>query len=772
MFNVRTGLDCSLCSALVAFVVMASAPVFAANNPVPFIDLPTVPSVAVPGGAGFTLTVNGAGFVSGSVVNWNGSPRTTTFVSAAQVTAAILASDIATASTARVTVSNPAPGGGVSGVAYFEVTTPVSSVTVAGLQVPGLANFNSPIVADLNNDGKLDLIVFLENQEGENPYVALGNGDGTFQPPVPIQGGLVEFPFVALADFNKDGNLDIALVTCCNVPSTISILLGKGDGTFQPPTFIGSQTNTVYNGVTIGDFNQDGNLDLITNFVVSDSNAGFSLLLGNGDGTFQSPINNPMPFGTGCGGASDYTGDGKLDLLCFSQTLIEVLPGNGDGTFQAAVTTPYQSFTGIDMTAGSVYDVNEDGKADLLFGYLQDHPLEFWSQILLGNGDGTFQTAYLSAFGIAAFPPGDFNGDGKLDFVSTTTESYPFPPDELSIWVGNGDGTFGNPVAIQTSTGLPLTPLVQSDFNGDGTQDLLAQDSKGGFWLFLQGSFLVGNASPTILNFASQTVSTASAAQVVTLRNTGSGTLTLSPISISGLNASQFKQVNTCAATLAVGASCQINVTFTPVGSGARSATLNVPNNGIGNRAVPLLGVGADFSMSAPIPGSVTVAAGQAANYTFAVEPQGGFTGSVSLSCDGAPVGAKCTLPASITLNGLSDITVAVSVTTAAHAMAMKQYPLPRGGRWLACGVFGLPLIVSLAGAGGRRHRARVVRLTFLLLMTIAMLLLPACGGGNGGSGGNGSGTPAGTYPLTVAGKYTSGGETLTHTVTLTLVVE
>src|SRR6202451_3091493 len=145
MYDVRTGLGRSIIPrglplTLVLVAVMACGTVFAANNPVPYVDLPVVPSTTVPGGSGFTLTVNGAGFVSGSAVNWNGSPRTTTFVSAAQVTAAILASDIATASTAIITVSNPAPGGGVSGVAYFEVTTPVSSVTVAGLQIQGYFN--------------------------------------------------------------------------------------------------------------------------------------------------------------------------------------------------------------------------------------------------------------------------------------------------------------------------------------------------------------------------------------------------------------------------------------------------------------------------------------------------------------------------------------------------------------------------------------------------------------------------------------------------------
>ncbi len=344
------------------FLVVACGAAFAVNNAVPFIDLPVVPAAAVPGGVGFTLTVNGAGFVSGSVVNWNGSPRITTFVSAGQITAAILASDIATASTARITVSNPTPGGGTSRVVYFEITTSASSVIVAGLQTPELQGLNplAVLASDLNNDGKLDLIVFLENVEAANPYVALGNGDGTFQPLLGIPNATVlESNLPVLGDFNKDGNLDLALINFNSLPSTVSILLGNGDGTFQAPIVTPGQSNTGYTGLTIGDFNQDGNLDIITNYVNS-SDSGISLLLGNGDGTFQSPVNTSLPiyFQYGCGNAGDYNGDGKLDLLCFSQTSIAVLSGNGDGTFQAAVTSPFQVSTGIGFGVQGSYDVN------------------------------------------------------------------------------------------------------------------------------------------------------------------------------------------------------------------------------------------------------------------------------------------------------------------------------------------------------------------------------------------------------------------------------
>src|SRR5258707_5847969 len=103
----------------------------AQTNPVPFISKPLAPSAALPGAQGFTLTVNGAGFVQGSIVNWNGSARVTTFVSPARLTAAILASDVATARSILVTVSNPVPGGGTSEAASFGITvaTPTLSFT-------------------------------------------------------------------------------------------------------------------------------------------------------------------------------------------------------------------------------------------------------------------------------------------------------------------------------------------------------------------------------------------------------------------------------------------------------------------------------------------------------------------------------------------------------------------------------------------------------------------------------------------------------------------
>src|ERR1035437_148303 len=181
--------------AVLTVLTLLAAPAIA-QNPVPFIDQPLVPDATAPGGDGFTLTVNGAGFVAASTVNWNGSPLATKFISDTQLTATVPASDIAKASTAAVTVVNPSPGGGVSNALYFSIALPETSVSFlpAVAYSPGGYNTTSVAIADVNGDGKLDLMVANRLAEsygnGDGSVgVLLGNGDGTFQPAVTYDTG-------------------------------------------------------------------------------------------------------------------------------------------------------------------------------------------------------------------------------------------------------------------------------------------------------------------------------------------------------------------------------------------------------------------------------------------------------------------------------------------------------------------------------------------------------------------------------------------------------
>jgi hypothetical protein len=307
----------------------------------------------VPGGAGFTLTVNGTGFVSGSVVKWNGNPRITHFVTDSQVTAEILATDIASATTASVAVTNPAPGGGTSNAAYFSVTVPKTTVpfVIANKSIAG--GFGPMLSSDFNGDGKVDLVI--AKSIGPSFDVLVGNGDGTFQPPIRMKLPLAPASLTA-ADFNSDGKLDLAM-TEINQAGKIEVLLGNGDGTFQPAqTFLTGQGQGA--GIVAADLNGDGKMDL----AVADQNVGnVSIFLGNGDGTFFSPTVVAVSATVGEIAVGDFNQDGKLDLAVSTESSsfapsIAILLGNGDGSFRSGVSL-VSNFAGFIVTG----DFNHDG---------------------------------------------------------------------------------------------------------------------------------------------------------------------------------------------------------------------------------------------------------------------------------------------------------------------------------------------------------------------------------------------------------------------------
>ena len=194
----------SLAGVVVLSLTLGVTRANAAQNPTPFVNQPLIPASVAPGGANFTLTVNGTGFVSGSVVDWNGSPRTTTFVSSSQVTATILNSDILTAATASVTVVSPAPGGGASNIVFLPVREPAAFVSLNTSSFETQYSPYDAVVGDFNNDGIQDMAVVTE---GSSPGISilLGRGDGTF-----TQGREYSLPdtvpySIFAADVNNDG---------------------------------------------------------------------------------------------------------------------------------------------------------------------------------------------------------------------------------------------------------------------------------------------------------------------------------------------------------------------------------------------------------------------------------------------------------------------------------------------------------------------------------------------------------------------------------------
>jgi len=322
--------------------LLATMAVHAQTNPVPFIDQPLVPTAVAPGAAGFTLAVNGANFVAGSVVNWNGASLPTTFISRAQLTATVAAADVASARTAFVTVVNPTPGGGVSNVAFFQVATPESTVVLS--QTNNIASdVFSVITADFNGDGKLDLAAAgFDSQNNPTLYILLGNGDGTFQEGTTLPASIGSL--LAAGDFNGDGKLDVAGFDD-NTTSELTVMLGNGDGTFQAQTPIQLLSPAVYyfDATVSADFNGDGVLDLVLSGDTVEHGQGQLLtLLGNGDGTFQAALLG----GDGAQGsffgevAADFNGDGQQDLassFAFGQSTEPQTPGFAVGLGNGAV---------------------------------------------------------------------------------------------------------------------------------------------------------------------------------------------------------------------------------------------------------------------------------------------------------------------------------------------------------------------------------------------------------------------------------------------------
>ena len=308
---------------------------------------------------------------------------------------------------------------------------------------------------DFNNDGKVDLAI--PNGLTSSVGILLGNGDGTFQSQVTYGTDPNGDAYaIAVGDFNADGNPDLVVTNIGNGIPTISILLGNGDGTFQPQ--VTYAVGHYPSAVVVGDFNGDGDADLaITN---RDDNT-ISMLLGNGDGTFQPQVtftvgNVPVALVV-----IDLNQDGSEDLVAAnrSDNTLSVLLGTGVGTFQSQV-----SYTvGNAPVSLAAADFNGDGSIDLVATNSNDNTVS----ILLGNGDGTFQPQTTTALESSPGPlaAADFNGDGKVDLASPNTTA-----DSVSILLGNGDGTFQTAVMFPTGTGP--SGLAVGDFNGDGLTDL------------------------------------------------------------------------------------------------------------------------------------------------------------------------------------------------------------------------------------------------------------------------------------------------------------
>jgi phospholipase C len=561
------------------------------NNPIPLEAQSLSPRSAAPGSASVLMTVNGAGFGTKSVVNWNGATLATTFVSGHRLDATIPASDLASAGTASITVSTAGPGGGTSNVQFFQVATSTAAVSFNRADITTGRGPKDVISADFNKDGKQDLVVL--NNTDSTASIFMGNGDGTFAlVGTMCTGGstnsvcnAVNPVAAAVGDMNNDGDLD--LIVANNSGNTLSILLGNGALSFTQGALV---TAIWPSDVQVADFNRDGNLDLAYPYSIGPA---IGVWLGNGDGTFIAATTPPN---TGAGpiamALGDFNLDNKVDIAIADSTdnNVTVLLGQGDGSFKNSGAKPNTGHAPVAIASG---DFNGDGKPDLVTANQTDGTVS----VLLGTGTGTFTNG--GTFPTGAMPDsialGDFNADNKLDVAVGNAGSG-----TVSVLLGNGTGTLQG--HQDSSVGSAPAGLATGDFNRDGTLDLVVANlsSNNASVLLGSGGSNGGpsvSVTPSSLAFGVVPVGTISTGQPVTISNTGTVLVNISSITITGA----FLKNSQCSATLAPGQKCTVLVAFKPVALGQATGSLTITDNAVGSpQTVTLSGTGTALGPNPP----------------------------------------------------------------------------------------------------------------------------------------------------------------------------
>ncbi|MGO9305894.1 MAG: FG-GAP-like repeat-containing protein [Candidatus Korobacteraceae bacterium] len=465
----------------------------------------------------------------------------------------------------------------------------------------------SVAVGDFNGDGIPDLAV--ANYFDTTVTILLGNGDGTFT--ATAVSPQVDDPIaLAVGDFNDDGKADLAVTYGYGA---VMILLGNGDGTFTQKAVVLTGEFPFY--VIVGDFNGDGEADLA---VANDDNNTLTILLGNGDGTFEVAASPAAGEGPVSIAAGDLNGDGRMDLAVTSTGrpqdnragAVTILLGNGDGTFTKGAVIPATVDFPVAVAAG---DFNGDGKLDLAVTRIISDTVT----ILLGNGDGTFTatpTSPATGQGPNSITVGDFNGDGKPDLAVSNEASS-----NVTILLGNGDGSFTT-ATVSPLTGVDPASIASGDFNGDGIPDIAVAN-------YNYGNLGSVTALLREVQLGSATISDLSPV------GTGTHQVGASYPGDSNYNPSVSATTALTAITGPVALVSTATATFTAVVNSTSSAqAVTLSNSGNAALSVGNISITGNFAQSNNCGSSVAAGGSCTINVTFTPLTGGALTGTLTIT--------------------------------------------------------------------------------------------------------------------------------------------
>lgn len=660
-------------------------------------------------------------------------------------------------------------------------------------------DFQVIAVGDVNGDGFPDVIAEDPTNESAansqfNPDIVAGinDGKGNFTYSTLFTASTLQENFASgvepiAADLNGDGKADLLLTT----NGGLLVALNTGNQTYAAPVAIslGALISCNLEYIDVGDLNGDGSPDIVAAYGGDSScnsefpgnqPSGFFILLNNGTGSFTASF---QPFGLSAYlvKLADLNGDGKLDLVLSdadSTNLFDYLydiPGNGDGTFNTGASQYLLENTVV--TSIIPGDFDGDGKTDLVVGVLTQldgntNPVygTTGNYVMKGNGDLTFQPPiqYTPGLYSIAGSYADFNADGRPD-LALLQESYDAYTDSLTGNFANlinlGGGAFVNGPAAFTAPQAGSGNTFVADFNGDGAIDALISAQPR----------LV--ATPTgiselFLNLGAVNLSLTASAATLTQASSETLTATLAPTvsTQSPTGTVSFYDNGTLIGTASLtSGSATLTLSTLPVGSDVITASYSGdsnfnPSTATTSVTVAVAALAPSFTLTGTMPQALTLVQGQASSLTFTIAANATFSGTVSFACSGMPSEASCTIsPSTQTLAaGQTAVLTAVVATTAPNNSTVAS---GTSGKCLNAmgGVSFASLFVLL---WPRRKRLRAGVWSIIALIALGLTLTTALTGCGGSGSDKYPGTPAGTSTLTITA--TSGSITQTTTFTLT----